>query len=126
MKKKDASTSPSLSASPTNDSDYSREDLGKVLTSFLAISKKLVELDDAIDITSVEFEPNIDPLEWQVIRQVSGKTTKDEKMPKNASFPDCLKKSGAIYSVVYGQTVLEDLLRGIPLVTRICRLARPP
>lgn len=101
-----------------NEGQSRLDNLSRGLTAYFAITKRLIDLDDAIDIEGVEFDPNIDEIEWQSLRPNSLMPQKLQKQSKLATFLDCVAKNRKIYEIIHDKDLISRILRCSGCVTR--------
>lgn len=73
------------------------------LISFFSICRRLVDIDDIIDMQDVEFEPNIPQNEWDVIKE-------DLKRPPNTilqSFWMILNQHKRVFELVHNEDFIK-------------------
>lgn len=90
---------------------FKLDNLNRALSAYFAISKRLIDLDDAIDIEGIEFDPNIDDIEWQSIRATALIPQKLQKQIKTTNFSDCVAKNRKVYEILHDKEFIFKVLK---------------
>lgn len=106
-------SSPGLARPLEEDEGKAKLDsLNRAMSAYAAIVKRLVDLDDVIDIEGVEFDPNVDEIEWKSIRPDSLASPKFQKQVKVTTFADCVAKNKKVYEIVLDQDLIASVVKG--------------
>jgi hypothetical protein len=124
-KSQGATTLGDASKSPEDEMKQNLVDrIGRAMTAYAATCKRLIDLDDAIDVEGVEFDPNIDEVEWQAIRPLSLAPQKGGKHAKLATFTDCYSKNKKLYEIVHDQEFLLRVMKGRSFISSVSNLGK--
>lgn len=89
--------------------ELAAEDINRVIVAYLSIGKRLVDLDDVIDVQKTEFDPGVSLLEWQMIMSGSPSALKDQSLRTISTASECISKLSVTYLLSHSDSWLSRL-----------------
>lgn len=89
--------------------DLSSTDISRIVISYLSMTKRLVDLDDAIEIKKVNFDPGVSQLEWEAIKARAPGSGKDQPRSLAIITGECLTTHALVYGLYHSDRWLATL-----------------